>query len=169
MIANHRYGANVGCQLLFIPRSAIFLLFLAGFMPANRITAFEVETARKLPSVYVFLNTECPISQQYARRLSVLSHQYASSVRFVALFPSKTDTPVSFGNSGPTVGWCSAASRMWARNWPANFAPASRLKWFCWIRRAEFATGVLSTTGTLFSANIAPMLLNTIFIMPSTR
>ena len=93
MIANHRYGANVGCQLLFIPRSAIFLLFLAGFMPANRITAFEVETARKLPSVYVFLNTECPISQQYARRLSVLSHQYASSVRFVALFPSKTDTP----------------------------------------------------------------------------
>lgn len=43
-------------------------------------------------TVYVFLNTECPVSQQYARRLSTLHRQYASAVRFVAVFPLKTDS-----------------------------------------------------------------------------
>lgn len=45
------------------------------------------------PVVYVFLSTECPISQQYARRLSALHRQYATEVRIVALFPLKTDSP----------------------------------------------------------------------------
>ncbi len=93
MIANHQYRANVGCQLLFIPRSVIFLLCLAGFNAVSCSVTFANTYAPKPLTVYVFLNTECPISQQYARRLSVLSRQYASSVRFVALFPSKTDTP----------------------------------------------------------------------------
>ena len=44
-------------------------------------------------TVYVFLNTECPISQQYVRTLSTLHKQYAVNATFVALFPSKTDSP----------------------------------------------------------------------------
>lgn len=44
-------------------------------------------------TVYVFLNTECPISQQYVRVLSALHNQYAANVTFVALFPAKTDSP----------------------------------------------------------------------------
>ena len=45
-------------------------------------------------TVYVFLNTECPVSQQYTRRLGDIYRQYApSNVRFVALFPFRTDSP----------------------------------------------------------------------------
>ena len=45
-------------------------------------------------TVYVFLNTECPISQQYTRRLAELHREFSpSGVRFLALFPLRTDTP----------------------------------------------------------------------------
>ncbi len=83
------------CRLLviWVNRSAIFLLCLFWFTTASYSVNFANTYAPKPLTVYVFLNTECPISQQYVRRLSALSRQYASSVRFVALFPSKTDTP----------------------------------------------------------------------------
>lgn len=83
------------CRLLviWVNRSAIFLLCLFWFKAASCSVTFANTYAPKPLTVYVFLNTECPISQQYVRMLSVLSRQYALSVRFVALFPSKTDTP----------------------------------------------------------------------------
>lgn len=55
-------------------------------------TKLPAPTPDQRPTVYVFLSTECPISQQYARRLSDIHHQYAADVRFVALFPLRTDT-----------------------------------------------------------------------------
>lgn len=93
MIANHRYGANVSYQSCFVRWSVIVLFFPVWSTDASCSVAFADTYAPKPLTVYVFLNTECPISQQYARRLSALSRQYALSVRFVALFPSKTDTP----------------------------------------------------------------------------
>ncbi|UHG90478.1 redoxin domain-containing protein [Spirosoma oryzicola] len=45
-------------------------------------------------TVYAFLNTECPISQQYTRRLAELYQTFSpEGVRFVAVFPLRTDTP----------------------------------------------------------------------------
>ena len=45
-------------------------------------------------TVHVFLSTECPISQQYVRQLSDLQRHYEPlSVRFVAWFPLRTDSP----------------------------------------------------------------------------
>ncbi len=43
--------------------------------------------------VLVFLNTECPISQQYTRLLAELHRQYRPQhVQFTALYPSPTDS-----------------------------------------------------------------------------
>ena len=45
-------------------------------------------------TVYAFLNTECPISQQYTRPLTALyGHFKPLGVRFVAVFPLRTDSP----------------------------------------------------------------------------
>lgn len=45
-------------------------------------------------TVHIFLNTECPISQQYCRTLTALEQQYGpNGVRFVAWFPLRTDSP----------------------------------------------------------------------------
>jgi peroxiredoxin len=45
-------------------------------------------------TVYVFLSTECPISQQYSRFLEELHQLFkASGVRFVSMFPLSTDSP----------------------------------------------------------------------------
>lgn len=45
-------------------------------------------------TVYTFLNTECPISQQYTRQLTTLYEQFKQrGVRFVAIFPLRTDSP----------------------------------------------------------------------------
>ena len=43
-------------------------------------------------TVFVFLSTECPISQQYARRLAELHYEFsAHGIEFVAVFPLRTD------------------------------------------------------------------------------
>lgn len=43
-------------------------------------------------TVHVFLNTECPISQQYTRRLNELYRQFTpQGVKFIAYYPLKTD------------------------------------------------------------------------------
>ncbi|WP_338874870.1 redoxin domain-containing protein [Spirosoma sp. SC4-14] len=56
----------------------------------------SVSAARKTLTVYVFLNTECPISQQYVVRLAeVYQHFSHSDVRFIAVFPLRTDTPAA--------------------------------------------------------------------------
>lgn len=45
-------------------------------------------------TVHIFLSTECPISQQYARELTGLQRQYSPlGVRFIAWFPLRTDSP----------------------------------------------------------------------------
>lgn len=45
-------------------------------------------------TVYVFLNTECPISQQYTRRLAELERSYTPrGITFRAVYPLPTDTP----------------------------------------------------------------------------
>lgn len=48
----------------------------------------------RLLTVHVFLSTECPISQQYVRELSVLQERYKrKGVAFSAWFPLRTDSP----------------------------------------------------------------------------
>lgn len=45
-----------------------------------------------LATVLVFLDTECPVCQQYTRPLASLHRQYAArGVRFQSIFPSPTD------------------------------------------------------------------------------
>ncbi|ADB40210.1 redoxin domain-containing protein [Spirosoma linguale] len=45
-------------------------------------------------TVYAFLSTECPISQQYVRTLEKLHQRYSPvGVRFIAMFPLSTDSP----------------------------------------------------------------------------
>ncbi|GAB3023484.1 redoxin domain-containing protein [Spirosoma pulveris] len=45
-------------------------------------------------TVYAFLSTECPISQQYVRTLDKLYQRFTpSGVQFVAMFPLVTDSP----------------------------------------------------------------------------
>ncbi|RYC69016.1 MULTISPECIES: thioredoxin domain-containing protein [Spirosoma] len=73
-------------RFVFFPILLVWVLGLTA--PARCIAAAGPIT------VYVFLNTECPISQQYARRLTTLHRQYdRAAVRFVALFPLRTDSP----------------------------------------------------------------------------
>jgi len=44
-------------------------------------------------TVHVFLSTECPISQQYVRKLTDLYRRYEPlGIRFVAWFPLRTDS-----------------------------------------------------------------------------
>ncbi|WP_083421940.1 thioredoxin-like domain-containing protein [Arsenicibacter rosenii] len=44
-------------------------------------------------TVYVFLNTECPISQQYTKRLAELHRLYSpEGISFLAVYPLATDT-----------------------------------------------------------------------------
>ena len=46
------------------------------------------------PRVYVFLSTECPVSQQYTRQLTTLQQHYAPvGIQFIAWFPLRTDSP----------------------------------------------------------------------------
>ncbi|MCX6219174.1 redoxin domain-containing protein [Spirosoma sp.] len=60
----------------------ILLLFIQLKPASSRIT------------VYAFLSTECPISQQYVRTLEKLHQRYSPvGVRFVAMFPLSTDSP----------------------------------------------------------------------------
>ncbi len=63
----------------------LLLFFLLSFTPP-----------RPQVIVYVFLNTECPISQQYARELAALHKQYATrGIQFRAVFPSPTDNQLA--------------------------------------------------------------------------
>lgn len=51
------------------------------------------QLARPL-TVYAFLSTECPISQQYVRQLTKLQRQDGPlGIRFMAWFPLRTDSP----------------------------------------------------------------------------
>lgn len=63
------------------------ILFLAMQLNANTL-------ARSIPAirVYVFLNTECPISQQYVHRINTLQKKFEFlGVQFTAYFPLSTD------------------------------------------------------------------------------
>ena len=54
----------------------------------------QLRPAKPKLTVYVFLSTECPISQQYVRALEDLHLRFrASGVQFVAMFPLRTDSP----------------------------------------------------------------------------
>jgi peroxiredoxin len=56
--------------------------------------AFVYPTQPPGLTVHVFLSTECPISQQYARQLTDLQRRYEPlGIRFVAWFPLRTDSP----------------------------------------------------------------------------
>ncbi|WP_345265968.1 redoxin domain-containing protein [Nibrella viscosa] len=45
-------------------------------------------------TVIVFLDTECPISQKYTRRLAALHKRYApAGIQFLSIYPSPTDNP----------------------------------------------------------------------------
>ena len=49
-------------------------------------------------TVFVFLSTECPISQQYIRRLTELHHDFSGQgIGFVAVFPLRTDDYKTIG------------------------------------------------------------------------
>ncbi len=49
-------------------------------------------------TVFVFLSTECPISQQYARRLTQLHHEFTGQdITFIAVFPLRTDDYKTIG------------------------------------------------------------------------
>lgn len=66
----------------------LLLLLISGQQSASAVT--------KPLTVYVFLNTECPISQQYISRLAdIYQHFSHAGVRFMALFPLQTDTPAT--------------------------------------------------------------------------
>ena len=66
----------------------VCLLMLATHQP---VTAGD--PPKPVATVLVFLDTECPISQQYTRPLAALYGQYAAKgVYFQAVFPSVTDT-----------------------------------------------------------------------------
>lgn len=91
--ADQQHRVTVGYRPCYRRWKVFFLFFLPCLIATFPGVGFAHTYAPRPLTVYVFLNTECPISQQYARTLSVLSRQYASSVQFVALFPSKTDIP----------------------------------------------------------------------------
>lgn len=56
--------------------------------------SFAQHTPPPKLTVYAFLSTECPISQQYTRQLSTLCERFKPlGVRFVAVFPLRTDSP----------------------------------------------------------------------------
>ncbi len=68
-----------------------FLLIL-WLLTMSRAPACAVQPP--VATVYVFLSTECPISQQYSRQLAMLHRQFGPlGIRFVAWFPFGTDTP----------------------------------------------------------------------------
>ena len=74
---------------LHLSNRLMWLTVLSGFTP----TSNTVQTARSL-TVYAFLSTECPISQQYVRQLTHLERHYGpSGIRFMAWFPLRTDSP----------------------------------------------------------------------------
>lgn len=66
----------------------VFFAILTNLRPAPPVRA----------TVFVFLSTECPISQQYARRLVELHHEFSEKgVSFVAVFPLRTDDYETIG------------------------------------------------------------------------
>lgn len=84
MNAGKRYTTWV-LTAAFIGLNLLVTVLLSSFARPTRTAAL---------TVYVFLNTECPVSQQYTRRLGDIYRQYApSNVQFVALFPFRTDSP----------------------------------------------------------------------------
>lgn len=54
----------------------------------------QLKPVKPTLTVYAFLSTECPISQQYTRTLDALHLRFKrSDIRFVAMFPLQTDSP----------------------------------------------------------------------------
>lgn len=73
------------------------LALLAGLLLAAR------PAPRPQPTVYVFLEETCPISQQVTLPLRELHRQYAAQgVRFVGVFPARTATAASLAAFGRT-------------------------------------------------------------------
>ncbi|MBC8154362.1 MAG: redoxin domain-containing protein [Bacteroidetes bacterium] len=74
---------------------ACFRLFAAGLLVSGLCFSTEPARGTQKPgaaTVLVFLDTECPVSQQYTRPLATLHRQYAArGVRFQSIFPSATD------------------------------------------------------------------------------
>jgi hypothetical protein len=81
---------------------ALLLPSLAVAAPGNAEVGDPLPTfakdghdSRKLarPTVYLFLGTTCPASQEYAERIRALDAAYAGKVDFVYLYPNNTDKP----------------------------------------------------------------------------
>lgn len=83
-IQNKKAGWKRSCHLYSRLAGMGFILVLF----------LQLKPAPPTLTVYTFLSTECPISQQYVRTLENLHRRYGSStIRFVAMFPLKTDSP----------------------------------------------------------------------------
>lgn len=68
-------------------------LFLSGWLLWLAVCPARTSAQSVRPlTVHVFLSTECPVSQQYVRRLTDLQRHYKTlGVRFIAWFPLRTD------------------------------------------------------------------------------
>ncbi|MCY7360414.1 MAG: redoxin domain-containing protein [Rudanella sp.] len=77
---------------------SIFLLFVVGYWPLFA-PVLEQRNAKSPPvkaRVTLFLSTECPISQQYTRRLRELHKEFSGQgVQFAAYFPLSTDNKLA--------------------------------------------------------------------------
>ncbi|WP_192579014.1 redoxin domain-containing protein [Fibrisoma limi] len=74
------------------------LFVLSHFLLALFVQSPQYDRAGKepkpQPTVYIFLNTECPVCQQYTPRLADLYRRFRKSdVRFVGVYPLRTDLP----------------------------------------------------------------------------
>lgn len=88
MVTRHRFLS----WLIGVARVGTLLVLVAGLL------ATSPHEPKPVATVLVFLNTECPVSQQYTRLLADLHRQYRPyHVQFTALYPSPTDSRLVIG------------------------------------------------------------------------
>ena len=76
----------------FVILCTLFTCFLVtGFVPQQH--SLREPPFRQLPlRVLIFLDTECPICQQTARRVQEMATRYDNRVQFLAIYPTETVT-----------------------------------------------------------------------------
>jgi thiol-disulfide isomerase/thioredoxin len=67
----------------------VFALDLAG----KPVDPFEIASGK--PVVFIFVRTDCPISNRYAPTIQALSRKYASEALLVLVYPDKSETPTA--------------------------------------------------------------------------